>query len=421
MSLYQKIVFFLLLATLPIQFGKHFWPYFSFVQGIRIDYLSPTLYASDVCFILLFLVSVTSLRIRLQKLFLSKVGFSIALSSIAWLFLASSWQASLFGVVKLIEFIYIAVFVSTYFKRKDIEMSLFVVSLNALVESVIIFFQFFSQHSLGSLFYYLGERTFNPSTPGIATFRFMESDILRPYGTFPHPNVAAFFLLFSATWLLFSIKFERSMINYIKALAITTISFGIFFTFSRIVVILWVGVVGIHLFKKLKPFPIHIKTRVGVLSFVGLVLLLILFFQRFELTFVKDLLLRGELVAISFNIFFTHPIFGTGLNNFFYSEAGYQKTLTPIFLQPVHNIYLLWVAQTGIVGFLVALYFIKKISERLKEFLLRKNKHYFYRFVPVVVVYISICGIFDHYFLTLQQGQLLTAIIVGFCFSKIDS
>ncbi len=413
MSRFQRIAFFSLLATLPIQLGKHFWPYFSFVQGIRIDYLSPTLYISDICFIFLFVVSFRSLRARFAKLFLSKLGVFFIISLIGSIYFATNIYAAIFGTIKLLEFIYIGLFVSQCFKRKDIDSVLFIFILGALVETVIIFFQFVSQHSLGGLFYFLGERTFNSSTPGIATFQIAGVDILRAYGTFPHPNVVAFFLLFVFVWLLFSTEFRRAISRYIKIIALIAIGIGIFLTFSRIVILLLIGI----LLFKIKPRGV--RSILAIL--LGLFIICILLFQRFEVTLIRDLILRMELIEIALKVFFTNLIFGTGLNNFFYSEILYQKTLSPILLQPVHNIYLYWISQTGIMGLIVLIYFTKKLIFSLRKSLSTKKSEYFYWFVSIIVVCVGICGIFDHYFLSLQQGQLLAAIMVGLCFSNIDS
>src|SRR3989344_9415701 len=49
-----SLFFYLLILFLPTQLGRHFWPNFSFVSGIRIDYLSPTLYATDIFILLIF-------------------------------------------------------------------------------------------------------------------------------------------------------------------------------------------------------------------------------------------------------------------------------------------------------------------------------------------------------------------------------
>src|SRR5579872_1357131 len=53
----DKIIFYLFIFLLPTQFGKHFWLDFSYVLGQRVDYLSPTLYTTDILVTALFLIS----------------------------------------------------------------------------------------------------------------------------------------------------------------------------------------------------------------------------------------------------------------------------------------------------------------------------------------------------------------------------
>ena len=52
-------------------------------------------------------------------------------------------------------------------------------------------FEFIKQASLNGLFWWLGERTFTSSTPGIAKAVIDGRLLMRPYATFPHPNVLA--------------------------------------------------------------------------------------------------------------------------------------------------------------------------------------------------------------------------------------
>src|SRR5687767_1088681 len=49
------LLYTLLLLFLPTQLGKHFWPEYSLLSGFRVDYLSPTLYLTDMLVLLLFL------------------------------------------------------------------------------------------------------------------------------------------------------------------------------------------------------------------------------------------------------------------------------------------------------------------------------------------------------------------------------
>ena len=44
----EKIFLIGFLVTIPTQLGLHFWPEWSKVAGIRVDYLSPVLYLTDI-------------------------------------------------------------------------------------------------------------------------------------------------------------------------------------------------------------------------------------------------------------------------------------------------------------------------------------------------------------------------------------
>src|SRR5581483_7422034 len=68
----EKLLFFLSILFLPSQLGKHFWPTFSYVEGIRIDYLSPTLYLTDVLIGLLFFTVLFTRNVQTGKNFFFK-------------------------------------------------------------------------------------------------------------------------------------------------------------------------------------------------------------------------------------------------------------------------------------------------------------------------------------------------------------
>jgi O-antigen ligase len=81
-------------------------------------------------------------------------------------------------------------------------------------------------------------------------------------------------------------------------------------------------------------------------------------------------------------------------------------------LQPAHNIYLLLLAETGILGVgLIALALARFAAA--KKILLRTPRSPFVMSLIVLLV----LGLVDHYPVSLQQGQLLTtlftALVVG--------
>lgn len=414
MKLVERALFILLLATIPIQLGKHFWPAFSFVDGIRVDYLSPTLYFSDIVFVLLFLASINRLRKELLVFIKHPLFIALVLALVLSTVFALRVDAAVFGVIKAFEFIYLAFYVAkTYAKdREDILRFTFV--LGGLVQVVILFFQFVSQKSLGSLFYYLGERAFSISTPGIALFNWNGELVMRPYGTFPHPNVLAYYLLCGFTFLLYSVQKEKGLLLWIKCIALLFLFAGIILTFSRIIILFLVMVVLIWISQEIR---IQLRRKlIGLFSITMLIVGLILT-PRYIDTFVRDATLRFELITISFKIIASHPFFGVGLNNVFYHQAPFQQVLSPTFYQPVHNIFILWTALVGMIGGVIALLFVINTLKTLR-FHLKLGASVFYRSAAVLVVIAIGVGMFDHYLLTLQQGQLLLSLLLGLSFSR---
>ncbi len=397
----ERFAFYALLATIPLQIGKHFWPYFSYVHGIRVDYLSPTLHLSDIAFLFLLIFSFKRLRGSLLLFVFKPLFLFLLILFIISTDIAVSRGASFFGIVKFLEFFYIAFYLSHTERILKSNTSLFILTLGGVVEVIISVFQFIAQRSLGGAFYFLGERTFFSSTPGIALFQFQDSLLLRPYGTFPHPNVLAFYLFFCFSLLLFSSFHVKKIIKLIKTLALFTLFLGILLTFSRIVILLLVLLIAFRLIQK--KF-----VKKGVLVWGIFLIVVIVCFVAFRYGgLTRDLMLRLDLIRIGFDVFLKSPLIGIGINNFYFYEIAYQKTITPTLLQPIHNIYLLWICQTGILGALVMSLFIKKLV------VFKKTGVTSFLIFSVVIV-----GLFDHYLVTLQQGQLLLALIIGLHFER---
>lgn len=400
MTFRARIVFFALLATFPIQLGKHFWPYFSFVQGIRVDYLSPTLYLSDILLFLLLIVS----PITLKKDFLKWISHSLPFWTLSTILvgalLAQEKAGALYGILKFVEFSYLGYFIYKSVRRNDLDDISFVFVLWGIVETIIAMFQIFAQRSLGGPFYYLGERTFDASTPGIAAFHFNYTLIMRPYGTFPHPNVLAFYLLCSLVFLLVikgNIPF-KTILQYIVGLILLL---GIFLTFSRIVLILGLFAAFAFILKRTSKHTSY-PIIVGTILAAG-----VLFILRGKSEFITDFFLRLQLIKIGVLVFVKNILFGVGLNNFFIHEIFFQKNVTPILLQPIHNIYFMWIVQTGLAGLIIGTFFIKTVINTLSP----------RPFACFLLLSAAICGIFDHYFITLQQGILLFVFLIGIYFN----
>ena len=140
----------------------------------------------------------------------------------------------------------------------------------------------------------------------------------------------------------------------------------------------------------------------------------------------ESLQLRQELNKVALAMIKKHPLTGVGLGNFIPSLAQFKKGLSHKELQPVHNIYLLIGAESGLIGLGVFIWLIylsyRKLFQKNIKTLKHKNKKRPNYLITQLLISLSIIlalGLFDHYFFTLQQTQLLFVIVLGMVLGKI--
>jgi O-antigen ligase len=415
--------FYLLLVLLPVQLGRHFWPSQAYIFGIRIDYLSPTFYLSDLIIFLLFAFWSWQIIFSREKVDKSKILllFSFPLSLAISLIFSKSFSNSLYFVAKIFEMSLLALFiVSEIDFRKEIKKILTVLSFGVFWESILGIFQFFSQHSLG--LWVLGERLFSAQTPGISLVDLDGRQLLRPYGTFPHPNLLGAFLalLLPALLILFFSVKNKSLFLFLT-LIVGYLALGL--TFSRIS---WLCGFGIsffvlgYFFKKSRP---KISKRSLLLFLTGVLLFIFVwpyFWQRFvsfSTTDSHSFILRVKLSSSAFLIFLNNPLFGVGPGNFLPNLPKFFKLSETIrWLQPVHNIFLLVLSEAGLLGLFsfLGLFFwpFFRIFKLSKKSLVAKV--FVFSFIAIFIM-----ANFDHYLLTLQQGQLIFWIFLGLSLSYL--
>ena len=361
-----KIIFYLLLFCLPSNLGKHFPLVSSYVSGFKVDYLIPTLYLTDILIILLLVIK------PLKKIFRPGLVFLACLLP-AVIFNASPIPA-LYKWLKILEMILLL----SWIKENKIGISktaaVKIISLSVLMQSLLAIGQWLKQ---GSLFGYLffGEQPYNASTAGIDQIAWFDGALkIPPMGTFPHPNILAGFLAVTLPLVFPRWPFFLGLIP-------------LFLTFSLSG---WLAFLAVSL-----PLALKLTRRKLVIYYGALLIILSLFGQKFSyLAPESSFSRRSQLAGMAIKMFKDRPLTGVGLKNFTAVMDNYG--LVPAstrWLQPVHNIYLLILAETGLLGLAGFGYLIAK-----------SNRHYL---LPIILF----LGLFDHYFFTLQQGLLLLVII----------
>jgi hypothetical protein len=397
----RSILLFLFVTLLPTQLGKHFFFPISYLSGVRIDYLAPTLYLTDIlAFILIVLHAKIILSVLRQRVILIILG--LLLINVIF---AITPPIAFYRYVKVLELL--GIFIIFWKSHLSPKLLLVAFSLGATFELALATLQFSFKHSLQGLFYYFGERYITLSQPDIAKISLSGQELLRPYGTFSHPNSLGGFYLLVYMILLTTNLFDRyPLLKYVTH-GITTIL--VFLSFSKVAVVTYIVLSSVYLFQnafaRRNPFVFvsHIVVTVafGALIFTA---------QGDPLSGDK----RVQLVKDALTIIWYYPLVGVGLGNYLVAQHGFIIKYPYFFLQPVHNILLLFIAETGLVlGGYILYHLVRFAKKQLNHRTIRP------------LLYCSgallVTGLFDHYWLTLQQNFLLMAVIFGCIFSLGNS
>ncbi|MFH1602215.1 MAG: O-antigen ligase family protein [Candidatus Shapirobacteria bacterium] len=388
MSLLKIKRFFLTLAlfSVPFQWGRHFWPSFSYVLGLPVDYLSPTIYVSDVLFFASFVFYLRAFSLKIDIISFLKKYWWIALFLAGNIILALSPKVAFLGCLKLFARIYLVFFLVRQEKKWARKKLPLIICFWLVAEVVLVVGQFVSQGSLGGLAYFLGERNFSVSTPGIAKIELGHQLFLRAYGSFSHPNSLAGFALLS----LFLFPFKK-MPRYISFLVLLAGLACLFFSFSRTA---WFAGFFVLLWPKIKEGRKKTKLFWFLLFALLAGFLLYLFPNPLALTE------RLTLAQASLAMFWRRPLLGTGWDNFFAALPFFWpfSQNSKIVLQPVHDLFLLIASQAGLAGLTLTGLILKKAIKKENE-------------IWWLIVFLT--GLTDHYWLTLNQNMNLVGIILG--------
>ncbi len=379
---------------IPTQLGKHFWPGYTFVSNIKIDYLSPTLYLTHLIILLLIVINYR----QIPKLFFNFKYKYIFLTIFFFSFLSWSQTSSLQSL--LLPFLYLGlIFAGTYFVVQNLKnnniQKLAAVSLilGLLLQTILSSYQWQTGHSFNRFAYWLGERETNISQPFSPKTRLINTVKLRPSGTFSHPNsLSAYAVIVAVLIFQFLPKSSSSKKIIIGLLILSSIIIFItqsFNTYYSLFLSLLTLIIYSHLFK---------NTRILLVPLVlGIIIPLILPFVPFFPT--NDSLSRRIIHYQTILPYIRAFPLGTGPNQYI---SHLPQFITPSIelLQPLHNTYWLIILQLGIpLSLLIFLSFSQQIPHKPKPLFI---------FLSSFVLYTAI---FDHYWITLAQNQLLLVLV----------
>lgn len=367
-----KIIVFLL----PTQLGLHFWPDYSRVAGIKIDYLSPTLYLVDILLVLLLLLNTKRIRIYIKNNL--KITIIFLLFVLLNTLLSVSPLNTMFWWIRSI--LYLLTFIVLRLRNlrwEQIQHPLFCSTVLIVLLEIV---QLVNQSSLGGIFYYLGERSFGSSTPGIGRLNLLGQEVLRPISTFSHANSLSGYLLI--VFYLFSKKTSQPWQKIVPFV-------GILLTFSKTAIFCLAIIV------------FNVRPEITIFSSIILTIIQPIIHNINS----NSQSLSDRLFFFDYQnkIMFRNIFTGVGLGGYIPSLGDQLpgSYITPAKLQPIHNLPYLMLTEIGIIGAAVMLFTILK--KKVWQFITN----------PLVIGLIAVVlftGVFDHYTWTLPQNKLILLI-----------
>lgn len=401
----EKIIFYVFLFSIPFQTRIIIWQW---VKPFN-EWTSGFLYLTDILLLILLLFWLVrslknpiniklSVSDRLLMVFLIISALSILNSKIITL--------SLYHLVKLSEFALLYFYVKANLGGMiELSKAAGVIIGSGVFQAIIAIGQYLKQGSIGLKIF--GESVIGINIPNVAVFTANGHEYLRSYGTFPHSNVLAAWLLLAIFAFYFIYFRNKEKSNYVWFLFYSILLFGFFFSFSRVAIFFW-GVSAIP-FLFIGFFVKKIRLTVYPLLVVTVItcgLFTLLFWPQVQ----ARIHISGDEEAVTNRIYYNeiagkiaiHNPLGIGIGQFVADLLNNLKHYPTNFYQPVHNIYLIILDEVGFIGLVVFLIFlISNFRNNLKN----KNPFTFY-FLFATFPFL-LMGLFDHFLWTLQQGNLI--------------
>ena len=245
-------------------------------------------------------------------------------------------------------------------------------------------------------------------TPGVAVVETSAGRLLRAYGTFPHPNIFGGYLAMGILMTLWLGSRHPSFSKRVWGWFVLALflSATLIITFSRS------AMLGL-LFGLICFFVLHRSTFKKNLAVLGMVFGLVLSATWFHSALLvrADAMDRLEQISVNervsqygefWDVFNVSPLLGTG-------TSAYTKTLGDIFpdrpafdLQPIHNVFLLFLAEQGIAGVMALGFGLWALAKKTHALALRSTL-YALPLLPLALV--------DHYLWSSWSGLALLALL----------
>jgi len=433
MKILKKVIeygLYVLVFLLPIQTRLIIREFTTGPQGTVgwgfVEYPSIGIYGIDILLMVLLLLFFTQFLIEFKKGVMKPIPLWQWLLAAFDFFIFISLLFSFDKILSLYRYFLFLLGTGLFFLIVRAEYNrnkLFLTFFSAIfLQSLLAIWQFLSQKTFA--FKWLGLASHLPIDLGTSVVEVSSKGErwLRAYGGFDHPNIlggAVAIGLVIFVWLFVKEKIKIKAAYYY--LLFTVCFLGLIFSFSRSS---WGGftlallfILAVCMIKK----DWRAQTKILKTILLSVVLFAVIFFQYSDL-FVTRLAGEGRLeiksdyersyfLNESRDIIKDNILFGTGIGNYITQTIKERKNDYFWTFQPVHNTFLLVLAEIGIFGFLFFTLFLAWIvfySFEKKEFLNLS-----------ILIILFIIMLYDHWLWSLHFGIMFFWLVMGLLFKNI--
>lgn len=344
----EKLALILFVICIPISYEKDFFLLNDYHMVTKEYYTFNIMHIFAIFFLIEIITNIKKVKIHVDLVLL--FVFNIIL--IYGVFTSLNNWASFFDYIRYFIVTLIYIYFSRIFDYKkyiDIIINTFV--FGAIFQFIVGILQILRDGPVG--LYILGE--------GSEVFRLGVSNYEKGFsGTLGHPGNLGLYALLILSWCLFSVKYKKDSINFTGIIISTLI---IIIAAGRTAILIMVLVYFIYTLKEAAKFEVK-KMILLAATFLILIIIMLLFkdyineiINRFT---ASDMGVQVENryihIELGITYFQTHPIFGIGLNNYLdYTSIDFPESFYNNFYlsNPIHNVYILYLAEIGISGLVV--------------------------------------------------------------------
>lgn len=322
--------------------------------------LGAELAISPYDFVILFSFFIFSVWRRVRFDFLCLAIFAMMFFSLVSVFSAVHPEYVFYEVFRGFKFFLLFLFLRSVFIDDR------VLAVLPLIVAFVVFFEFF--YSCYQYLFLAGGVTEDATS---VKNLFVENGVVRVSGTLRHPALLSFYVVLLIPLLVLG-GVVKSRFFYFLAILSAFVCVGLTFSRTQMVLSLFSVFLCFCFFRRgsggrlifgRAPFAIFLLGFIIVVAavFINLELIVDRFLNAPQSSFTTRVLLA----EIAVRMIVDNPIIGVGLNNFIYAMPSYDpEGVHYYFPHPVHNMYLLIVAELGLLGFLsyVFLFFLFFVS-----------------------------------------------------------